>query len=318
MAARRPPRIAAIGLASWDTFLVVDAFPTAGSYAVVEQGASLPGGTTANSAVALARLGARVSLVSATGDDTAGRALRAALAAEGIDLGWLGLKTAEPTDRTTVVVSRRPPDRTIYWQQGARLVRGDRLDIGAIFEHDLVLVDADDLSLRRFLVDLPAHTRPAARLLGVLTYLADGGSPDAFDIALGHDALVGNERELKQITNTSSLNEAIARIQGGMQAANLRAGAISRGSRGATVFTREARWDISAFPVDVVDPTGAGDAFAAGMAYGMTLRWEWPRIAHFASAVGALSTRALGGQTALPTLDDVASLMEVDRATLTP
>ncbi|MGH2559599.1 MAG: carbohydrate kinase family protein, partial [Thermomicrobiales bacterium] len=237
---------------------------------------------------------------------------------EGIDLIMLGVKSGMPTDAATVVVSRRPTDRTIFWHRGARLVRGDRLDIAAIFDHDLVFVDADDLPLRRFLVDLPAHTAPKARLLGALTYLADSSSADALDVCLGHDAIVGNERELCHVFGVHDFEAAIVRAQEAMRTANLRAGAISRGTSGATVFTVDQRWNAPAFAVDVVDTTGAGDAFAGGVAYGMALRWEWPRVARFANAVAALSTRALGSQTALPPITEIASLLGEDRATLAP
>jgi ribokinase len=318
MAAHHPPRVAAIGLASWDQFLTVNEYPAAGSFAIVQESASLPGGTTANTAVALARLGATVSLVSMVGDDAAGRSMRSALTAEGIDRDWVGTRAGEATDAATVIVSRNPPDRTIFWRPGARLVRGDRLDIATIFDCNLVFLDADDLSLRRFLVDLPAHTTPTARLLGGLTYLADARSPEALDIASGHDAIVGNERELREITGSSTFDQAVIRMQDAMRTANLRACAISRGATGATIFTVADRWDIQAFATDVVDTTGAGDAFAGGVAYGMTLRWEWPRIGRFANAVAALSLRALGSQTALPTLSEVASLLGEDPRTLAP
>ncbi|MGH2535014.1 MAG: carbohydrate kinase family protein [Thermomicrobiales bacterium] len=312
------PRIAALGISSWDTFLVVDEYPATGSFAVVEQSATFPGGTTANNTVALARLGARVSLVSLVGDDEAGRAVRSALEGEEIDLSMLGVKSGLPTDASTVVVSRQARDRTIYWHQGARLVRGDRLDVTAIFAHDLVIIDTDDLPLRRFLVDLPAHTAPRARLLGTLTYLSDSGATDALTVALGHDAVVGNERELCQIVGLQDFEGALIRMQQAMRTSNLRACAMTRGATGATIFTHGERWDEPACSVDVVDTTGAGDAFAGGIAYGLALRWEWPRIARFANAVAALSTRALGAQTALPTLDEVASLLGQDRATLAP
>lgn len=60
-----------------------------------------------------------------------------------------------------------------------------------------------------------------------------------------------------------------------------------------------------AFPVKAVDTTGAGDAFHGAFAYGMAARWHAPRCIRFASAVAALSTRALGGRRALPTLAEV-------------
>ena len=305
----RTPRIAAVGLASWDRLLVVDRHPEPGGYAVVQREASLPGGTTTNTAAALARLGAAVNLVAMVGDDDAGRALRDAMIGEGVDCRWLGCRPGEPTDAATVVVASDPPERTIYWHQGAQLVRGDRLDLAAVFGHDLVLLDVADAPLRRFLVDLPAHTAPATRLLGTLTYLADADIPDALDLALRHDVMVGNEREWRHLTGTADLDAATQAIRTRMPGSTLRAAVATRGAAGCRVWTRGETWDLPAFPVAAVDTTGAGDAFTAGIAYGVALRWPWPAAARFANAVGALSTRALGGQAALPSPREMIHLM---------
>ena len=78
------PRIALVGLASWDRLLVVDRHAGPGEYAIVVREASLPGGTTTNTAVALARLGAAVAFAGLVGDNEAGVRMRTALAAEGM------------------------------------------------------------------------------------------------------------------------------------------------------------------------------------------------------------------------------------------
>ena len=303
----RTPRIATVGLASWDTLLVVDTFPSPGGYAIVDRQASLPGGTTTNSSVALARIGAQVSFVGLIGDDRPGETIRETLDREGVKTGWLETRSGQPTDAAIVVVSNNPSDRTIFWPQGARLAKGDLLDIPAIFGHDLVLLDVDDMPLRRFLSDLPAHTLPGTRILGTLTYL-DRAETDRLDVMLRHDAIVGNEREVMLLTDETTLDGAIAKLQAGMFGSNLRAAVISRGAMGGTAFTATQRWDIPANRVDVVDTTGAGDAFTAGVAFGMSLRWPWLKTLILANAIGGLATRALGAQESLPSLQEIAAL----------
>jgi ribokinase len=312
MVRHRVPRIAAVGLASWDRLIVVDRYPAPGRYAIVRQSVELPGGTTTNSAVTAARLGARVSVVALVGDDGPGRAIREALEREGISTAWLGTDPNCPTDAATVIISAEPPERTIFWHQGARLVRGSRLDITGIFEHDVVLLDVDDLALRRFLVDLPAHTVPSARLLGPLTYLADAGTPDALDLAVRHDVIVGNEREALTVTGQSTLDGAIDRLKEAMRGHTLRACLITRGSAGAIAFTETELWEASAYRVAVRDPTGAGDAFAGAVAFAMALHWAWPDALRFANAVAALSTRAVGAQTALPSFYEAVEILGYD------
>ncbi len=306
----RQPRVAAVGLASWDRLIVVDRYPVAGGYAIVGDELSCPGGTTTTTAVTLARLGATVTIRAQVGDDGPGRQMRLALERAGVDTAWLSVTGDQPTDASTVIVSSDPPDRTIFWHRGARLVRGDRIDIAALFGHDVVFVDVDDVPLRRFLLDLPAHTLPTARLLGSLTYLDDTGIDDAFDLLMRHDVVVGNEREIVSITAAADLDDAIERVRGRMRGENLRAAVISRGGAGSLAFTIESRWDAPPIRVPVVDTTGAGDAFAGAVAYGMACRWEWDDVIRFANAVAGHSVTAFGAQTALPTWEQSIELMK--------
>jgi ribokinase len=309
MTLQRLPRIACIGLASWDRLIAVANFPPAGGQATVLEEVSAPGGTTTNTAVALARLGARVAIATAIGDDERGELVRAGLETEGVDTAWLTVKPGEITDLATVIVSREPLERTILWEQGAQLVRGDRLDIAGLLGGDVLVVDVLDAPLRRFLVDLPAHTVPTARILGPLTYLADEHLPDAFDLALRHDAIVAKERDLLEVTGTWTLGDAVTALQSRMRGQTLRAALVTRGAEGCRLVTETERLNVPAFPVDAVDPTGAGDAFVAGVAWGMARRWAWPEVARFANAVGALACCSLGAQTSLPSLVEVEALL---------
>src|SRR5947209_8635394 len=129
----RQPRVAAVGSASWDRLLVVERYPAPGTYAMVRAEVELPGGTTTNSAVALARLGAAVTLAAMVGDDAPGEAIRASLAADGVDARWLTRRAGARTDAATVIVSLDPPERTLYWHVGARLGPDAPLDLDAVF-----------------------------------------------------------------------------------------------------------------------------------------------------------------------------------------
>lgn len=318
MTLNRPPRINAIGLVSWDRLLAVDVYPEAGGEADVLQEVSAPGGTTGNTAVALARLGAESRIAAAVGDDERGAMVRRALEAEHVDAEWLTVKPGEITDLATIIVSRQPLDRTVFWEKGAQLVRHDRLDITSLLAGNVLVLDVADISLRRFLLDLPAHTVPTTRILGPLTYLADGEIPDAFDLALRHDAIVGSERHLLHVTGTWNLGDAVTALQHRMRGQNLRAALITRGAEGCRVVTEHERWNVPAFPVDAVDATGAGDAFVAGVAWGMAQRWDWPEIGRFANALGALACCSLGAQVSLPALAEVEALLAESSSRVDP
>lgn len=312
MTNERAPRINCIGLSSWDRLIAVPRYPEIGGQANVLQEVSAPGGTTTNTAVALARLGATVKIATAIGDDDRGELVRQGLEREGVDTAWLSVKHGQSTDLATVIVSRDPAERTIFWEQGAQLVRHDMLDIAGLFGGDVLVVDVADTPLRRLLLDLPAHTVPTCRLLGPLTYLANANLHDAFELALRHDTIVSNERDLLDVTGTWTLSDAVTALQHRMRGQNLRAALITRGHRGCQVVTETERLRVPAFPVDVVDPTGAGDAFVAGVAWGMAKHWPWPDVGRFANAVGAIACRSLGAQASLPAMAEAESLLARD------
>jgi sugar/nucleoside kinase (ribokinase family) len=309
MTLNRPPRIACIGVSDWDRLIAISDYPEAGGFARVLEEISAPGGPTTNTAVALSRLGAQVVLASAVGDDERGQLMRRSLEAAGIDTRSITVKPEQVTTLATVIVSSNPLDRTIFVETGAQLVRGDQLDISALFGGDVLVLDVADISLRRFLLDLPAHTVPTTRLLGPLTYLAHKSLTDAFELALRHDVIVSNEPDLLDVTGTWTLSDATAAVQHRMRGENLRAALITRGGEGCRVVTETKSLNIPAFSVKVVDPTGAGDAFAAGVAWGMAQRWPWPEVGRFANAVGALACCSLGAQASLPSLQEVETLL---------
>nr|MBA2754231.1 carbohydrate kinase family protein [Chloroflexia bacterium] len=177
------------------------------------------------------------------------------------------------------------------------------------FGHDLVVLDVTDHALRRWVTDLPAHVDPRTRLLGTLTHVASAGEPDAVEVTFRHDAVVGNQGETLRLLGETDLDAATRTVQRLMRGSNLRAFAISRGPDGCRIVTRGETIDVPAFAVEAVDVTGAGDAFAAGIAHGMARRLDWTATARLANALGALSTRALGAQASLPTRDEVTALL---------
>jgi adenosine kinase len=72
---------------------------------------------------------------------------------------------------------------------------------------------------------------------------------------------------------------------------------VTRGEQGAEIFTGGERLVIPCVKVDqVVDPTGCGDAFRAGMLFGLTNNLDWPTIGRLSSLMGAIKISSQGGQ----------------------
>jgi adenosine kinase len=90
-----------------------------------------------------------------------------------------------------------------------------------------------------------------------------------------------------------------------------RAVVVTRGGEGALVYVDGDRIEIPAVkPEGIVDPTGCGDAFRAGLLYGRVRGWDWKRAAQLASVMGSIKIAHRGGQNHRPTREHVAARLE--------
>jgi adenosine kinase len=84
---------------------------------------------------------------------------------------------------------------------------------------------------------------------------------------------------------------------------------VTKGATGSTIHAKGRRHDIpSVEPTDVVDPTGCGDAYRAGLLYGIAAGFEWPTVGRLASLMGAIKVASRGGQNHRPTRDEIGAL----------
>jgi sugar/nucleoside kinase (ribokinase family) len=85
---------------------------------------------------------------------------------------------------------------------------------------------------------------------------------------------------------------------------------LKLGPDGSYVRSAEVELRTPAYPVEVVDGSGAGDAFVAGFLYGHLHGWDLERTARFANALGGLATTAAGTTTAIRGYEQVLELLE--------
>ncbi len=301
-------RIAVIGQIHHDTIMLLDRFPASGGTALIAATTTTAGGSTANTAVALARLGEAIALRAVIANDVEGDELLGYLVDEGIDCGMI-TRVDGTTRSSTILLDSHTGERTTLRREGAMLRKGDRLDIAKLFDHDVVILDVADTPLRRFLTDLPAHTRPDVRLLGPIAHIVENAEADAIETAFRFDTIVGTERQFIQLLEVDHADDLPMEVQRRMPGANLRAAVVTNEDQSCRWITRDERGTTPAFVVDANDTIGACDALIAGIAWSMARRLPWPKATRFANAVAALSTRSIGVQASLPTLDEVEHLL---------
>ena len=80
------------------------------------------------------------------------------------------------------------------------------------------------------------------------------------------------------------------------------------GAQGSVIFADGARHEIPCVAPDaVLDPTGCGDAYRAGLLYGIARGWDWPRTGRLASVMGAIKIAHRGPQNHKPARDEIAA-----------
>ena len=265
------------------------------------------GGLVSNSGIALARLGARTAALACVGDDLHGEFVRRRYAAEGLDAS--ALRSCRGATSTTLVLVNSAGERSFIF------------DLGAAGEFDPDLLHANHELLKRakfFLVGyfglVPAWDE---KLPEMLRFARECGCQTALDAAGSGGEMVPLARILPHVDiYVPSLHEA--RHQTGlaepraMIARFREAGAaglvgIKLGAEGALLSPAAGELlEIAPVPPPgpVVDTTGAGDAFYAGLIAGLSRGMSADEAGRLAAAAGACCVTGLGATEALRGFDE--------------
>jgi ribokinase len=138
---------------------------------------------------------------------------------------------------------------------------------------------------------------------------APAGPVDAQVLELA-EIVVPNQIELRSLTGmpASSRDEAFAAADA-LLTRGPRAVIVTMGAEGAIAMTRDDRSAVPAFPIDVVDTVGAGDAFCAGLAVRLGQGAPLSNALRFASAAGALACTRPGAEPSMPRSQEVEALI---------
>ncbi len=115
------------------------------------------------------------------------------------------------------------------------------------------------------------------------------------------DILLVNETEVKLMMNTDSLDEAISRVSGRVDIL-----VVKRSTAGSFIKTKDEEYNIGVFDVDVVDTTGAGDAYNAGFLYGILNNYSLEDSGIIGSYIAATSITRTGATEAIPSISDIS------------
>ena len=300
----QPPRpcLICLGLSAFDLTWSVDALPAGGGKTRAGGYREGGGGMAANAAVAAARLGAEVQFWGRAGDDSAGHAMHAALAAAGVGVEAFRLFAGARSSVSGILVDPHG-ERAIVNFRGAQLpAEPDWLPLEQVARADAVLADPrwPEGALALF---------EQARRHEVPTVL-DGDVADAsvFDALLPSvDYAVFSEPGLAGYATHAADLPAQLRFA---HARGARVAAVTLGERGVAWFDGHGLHRLPAHPIDVVDTTGAGDVFHGALAFALGARAGLRDALHFSCAVAALKCAHAGGRDGAPGLNAALSFIK--------
>jgi len=292
--------IVGIGLAVLDHLMLVPEFPCREGVITSSQYQVQGGGMVATALVAAQRLGAVTEFWGRVGDDEPGQVLLKELKALGVNSSQVHVVPGGKTGTCFVMVKAGTGERSfVVSQQRNVFVDLGSLNLDRIKKAKILLIDSTWVEAAQqgahfakahgipVVADIHDHSQSSLDLLGLADYA----------IVPCHLA----EVLVRKGDYSSALRELKAR--------NVKFPIVTLGREGCTYLYQDKIFKQPAFQVEVVDTTGAGDAFHGAFCYALVRGLSLPESVTLASAVAALACTKLGGRSGIPTYEETIQFM---------
>ena len=304
----RRPKIIVVGSLNMDIVLECDQIPDPGQTLMSKGTSYIPGGKGANQAVAAARAGGDVTMIGRVGDDAFGYQLTDNLKQYGIDTDNIQFSNQKSSGMAVVMVDTQGQNSIVVSPGANNQLQPTDIDLAQ------TLIQSADI----LLVQLEVPTQTVEYAIGMakdhgVTVLLDP-APAMRNILeknlLDVDYICPNQSEAELITGLPVKNHTDA-----MKAASqlIKLGAktaiITMSSLGSVIHDGQQSSIIPAHPIEPIDSTAAGDAFAGAFAVHLIKCGCHVQATEFASAAGAISATRKGAQPSMPTCEEIYSLM---------
>jgi ribokinase len=300
------PRAVVVGSVNVDHVATVSHLAQTGETVLASGYAVYQGGKGANQAVALARAGADVAIVAHVGADDDGHFVTQSLLKEGVDVRFVRAISGVPTGKAFIQVSNAG-------ENSICVVTGANTTLDAAALPGELIASADMILLQG---ELPPATIHAAATAG-----AGAGATVVLNLAPWHPlpantvaavtVLVVNETEAAQQLNVPPSEVRADPLAAARKlSATGPASVLTLGDQGVAWCDGLREGRLPAHTVEVVDTTGAGDAFVGNLAAALLDRRTLANAVTWANAAGALATTVAGATPSIPHRDRTAALVE--------
>ena len=288
-----------VGLNATDTLIPLPHFPASGSKVEFRSANVLPGGPVASAVVACQHWGMRTRYVGKVGDDGAAKIHRAEFARTGVEAHLITAPGC--ASQQAFILVDDSGERTVLWKRDDRLtLRPEELEREWIVDARALHVDGHDTA---------AATVAArwARAAGVPVVAdVDNLYPGVEALFENLDYLIVSRDIPSRIIGEHDLRKSLPAIQSRY---GCRLSAATLGHDGVLAWDGTEFHYVSAYRVEVVDTTGAGDIFHAGFIYGLLQGWPLQQQLDFACAAAALNCTAVGARGGIESVETIEKLM---------
>ncbi|WP_148241698.1 aminoimidazole riboside kinase [Enterobacter asburiae] len=266
-----------------------------------------PGGAPANVAVGIARLGGQSAFIGRVGDDPFGRFMSKTLADERVDVKWMRLDPAHRTSTVVVDLDDQGERSFTFMVRPSADLFLETADLPTFSDGEWLHVCSIALSAepsRSATFEAMAAIREAGGYVSFDPNIRPDLWPDESELrrcleqALqSADVVKLSVEELAFLTGDVQVNVGLDTL---MARCPARLVLVTQGKEGVIAWHNGTVKHYPATPVQCVDTTGAGDAFVAGLLYGLAAGQDLTPVIALAQRCGALATTAKGAMTALP------------------
>ena len=299
MSVEGKPDVVGVGLSTWDLLFRVSKPPDFGECVDVSSFRQEGGGPAATATVTASRLGTDACFVGGVGGDYYGKLIVEGLREHGVDASWVYRREDEDSKLVVVLVEEGSGERIFISGTPVVSQEEEKVPSDVIEGSEFLLIDSycPVMARRAAVIARGSDTKVLSDLEGVEE--ADELLP-LTDILIVPESFV---LEYESVTD-DPVQASVQLLDRGPNAV-----VVTRGEEGCIVAYGDRVFRKESFEVDVVDTTGAGDAFHGAYAVGMMKGWDYERSAEFASAVSAMNCTTLGGRSGLPGFEEVLEFL---------
>ena len=302
------PEVAILGAAALDWVARVKELPRRDGIVFADEYKPMPGGTGGNVAEGLTRLGHPARFLGKLGDDEGGRILKQAFDEAGVDLSGTSIIAGERSASCFIAIDALG-ERQIFCLGGVALYEKAAELSSSWFESIKVLMIADAYQ-ETALYAIKNIGKNGKVVFNPGGLMANSGVEFLAPILKLTDILIVSPVEAEAMTGKKDPEVSNNELQKRGPQVVMQ----TLGAKGALVTVKDRSQHIPAYPVEnVIDTTGAGDAFTSGAIAGILEGMDWQDCALVGCATASIKIAHLGARGGLPDRDQVKGIMNMKR-----